>query len=206
MALVGGDIAAFDISSNSRLLATGAAYDDCISFWDLHRHPPFPLTTLHNNHNDCGVTALRFSPDGTALLAGCNHGTVTLWDVATGVRVAGVQHNTRVTDVAFSRDGALFASASCDTVVHLLKRDIVEPTGIVQGLEPNSSRICKERGGGTFDRAAAASCRSLRKTTPSRRLKNQNQSLSAKKYQVNTCHSPIHSLSSVFAESIEQQC
>jgi WD40 repeat protein len=66
------------------------------------------------------VHGVAFSPDGKTLAAGCEDGTVELWEVLTGTRRATLKgHNKQVTSVAFNSDGKLLASGSEDGTVRL---------------------------------------------------------------------------------------
>ena len=59
-----------------------------------------------------GPFCLAYSPDGRWLAAGCAHGTVEIFDVATGQPTRTVQvHEMAVWSVAFSPDGRWFAAA-----------------------------------------------------------------------------------------------
>ena len=61
-----------------------------------------------------------FSPDSRWLVSGNWNGLVTVWDVATGKRVADLRaHTTTITGIAFSPDGKTLATASEDGTVCL---------------------------------------------------------------------------------------
>jgi WD40 repeat protein len=61
------------------------------------------------------VRALAVGPDGVTV-AGGGDGRVTLWDVRTRARVAGLGHDGRVRAIAFSPDGRTLATATGSTV------------------------------------------------------------------------------------------
>ena len=59
-----------------------------------------------------GVSAVAFSPDGKLLAASDREGSISLWEVSTGQRIATLNEagGKIVNDVAFSPDGKLLAS------------------------------------------------------------------------------------------------
>jgi len=66
------------------------------------------------------VDSLAFSPDGRWLASGSWDGTVSLWEIPSGRRVATLEgHTSYVLSVAFSPDGRLLASGSGDGTVIL---------------------------------------------------------------------------------------
>lgn len=85
---------------------------------------PIWSTPIGSNHA-APISCVAFSPDGTRL-ASCtadgwgNPGTIILWDVATGRRLATLSgHSFYVLCVAFSPDGTLLASGSGDNTMKL---------------------------------------------------------------------------------------
>ena len=91
------------------------------------------------------VESVAFSPDGSKLLWGQGNGGVALWDLA-GERLLFCQelHNSRVTDVAFSPDGVLMASAAGDAI-HL--RRVARPEEALRDLWPRAVPRPPEAGG-----------------------------------------------------------
>src|SRR5207248_10783303 len=69
-------------------------------------------------HTDI-VTSLAFSPDERTLASGNFDGSVTLWNVASGVLLWSGWHTDNIFSVAFSPDGSLLASGSNDAAVRL---------------------------------------------------------------------------------------
>ncbi len=69
-------------------------------------------------HTDI-VTSLAFSPDERTLASGSFDGSVTLWNVASGVLLWSGWHTDNIFSVAFSPDGSLLASGSNDAAVRL---------------------------------------------------------------------------------------
>jgi serine/threonine protein kinase len=71
-----------------------------------------------------GVHAVAFHPNGRRLAAGCQDGSVWLWDAGSRTPTkAAEQHTGSVRGVAFSPDGRFLASAGDDGVVRLWDPD-----------------------------------------------------------------------------------
>lgn len=68
-----------------------------------------------------GRNHIQSAAAGTLLAAAEPHGTVRLWDVASGQVVGTLEYgnNSDVHDVAFSPDGTLLASAGYDDLIYL---------------------------------------------------------------------------------------
>ena len=67
-----------------------------------------------------GVKSVALAPDGKALAAGGNDGTIRLWNLATHQPVLTLKkHTGPVTSVAFSRSGRFLASCGADADVRL---------------------------------------------------------------------------------------
>jgi len=67
-----------------------------------------------------GVRTIAWSPEGTVLAGGSSHGTICLFDVESGARIAELQSHTRqIRSLSFSFDGTVLASKSDDGTVRL---------------------------------------------------------------------------------------
>jgi WD40 repeat protein len=62
-------------------------------------------------HHSQYVYAVEFSPDGLTLLSGAKDRTFQIWDPIKGLRLGGARANGEVNRIAFSPDGARFATA-----------------------------------------------------------------------------------------------
>jgi WD40 repeat protein len=70
-------------------------------------------------HHGSKIWALALAPDGKHLVSGAEDGTFREWDVASGASRELRRHEQRAQDVAYSADGARFATASVDDVVRV---------------------------------------------------------------------------------------
>lgn len=89
-----------------------AVQDGSVEIW--HAETGAPVRTLRRADDRLGAFAA--SRDGGRLALGLWSGRVEVWDVQHGTRVAeATAHTGRVSDLVFSADGALVASAGGDT-------------------------------------------------------------------------------------------
>ena len=117
-----GSISALALSPDVTLLAAGAHSQ--LHLWDVSTgHKLFSVSTVHKRdwqkHHDY-PEALVFSPDGTILISGHRSGTIQLWDVETGDRIAALDgHTQQVETLKFSPDGKTFVSTAMDGTIFL---------------------------------------------------------------------------------------
>jgi WD40 repeat protein len=97
----GGETGPSTFSPDGSLLAFGADGNVKVADAGTGRL----LRVLPGHHGR--VTAVACSCDGTLLAAGTSQGTVTVWDPASGARVATLTGSSAVTALAFSRDRSL---------------------------------------------------------------------------------------------------
>lgn len=113
--VIGGDsvaAAAFSVSTNRLAIARGSAG---AGVFDLDAQALTPF----GDDNDL-IESVAFSPDGRLLALGARSRFASVYDVASGVRIARFDHKEeekgelRVQSLAFSADGGLLASAAVD--------------------------------------------------------------------------------------------
>src|SRR5262249_2524437 len=117
-------------------VAQGDGATNAVKAWDLTgwlTDGDVPLArTFPGQHS--WLTCLAVSPDGRLLAAGCDHGTVRVWDVAGGQEVHSLKgHKGRVERVAFSPDGRLLATSGADGTVQLRDVRTGRPVHAVRG-------------------------------------------------------------------------
>ena len=117
-----GHISALAFSPDRALLAAGT--HGYIHLWDVHTgHKRSSIHTVHKRgrttfHDRPG--SLVFSPDGAILVSGQNSGTIQLWDVKTGNRIAALDgHTQQIETLKFSPDGEMLVSTAQDGTIFL---------------------------------------------------------------------------------------
>ena len=117
-----GHISAVAFSPDRALLAAGTHTQ--LHLWDVRTgHKIFSVSTVHQRgrrilHDQ--PEPLVFSPDSTILVNGHNSGTIQLWDVKTGDRIAALDgHTQQVETLKFSPDGETLVSTAQDGTIFL---------------------------------------------------------------------------------------
>jgi WD40 repeat protein len=130
-------IYAIAYSPDSQSLASGNS-DGRIRFWDTRTGEL--KSTLIAHARD--VTAVTFSPDGQRLAGAVSledSSTIQFWNVATGERLKSFVgptsggHTDRITALAFSKDGGMFASSSDDETIRFWHPTTETPLRTITG-------------------------------------------------------------------------
>ena len=115
---------ALAFSPDGALLAAGT--HGHIHLWEMDTtHELLPISIGHRRDRSSTDSAellelLVFSPDGEVLVSGFYNGTIQLWDVKTGEKIAALDgHTKRVNTLAFSPDGTMLVSAATDGTILL---------------------------------------------------------------------------------------
>ena len=115
-------ISALAFSPDGTLLAAGVHSQ--IRLWEVDTGNT--LLSVSTEHKRGNMTfqnypePLVFSPDGTILVNGLNHGAIQLWDVSTGDQIAVLDgHTQKVETLAFSPDGQTLVSTAGDGTILL---------------------------------------------------------------------------------------
>ena len=112
---------ALAFSPDGTLLAAGT--HGYIHLWEVDTaNELLPIRTGHRRDRSSTdfVELLVFSPDGKVLVSGFNTGTIQLWDVKTGEKIAALDGHTKgVNTLAFSSDGTMLVSAATDGTILL---------------------------------------------------------------------------------------
>ena len=112
---------ALAFSPDGALLAAGRRGH--IHLWEVDTaNKLFSISTGHRRDRPSTNSAelLVFSPDGEVLVSGFDTGTIQLWDVRTGDKIAALDGHTKgVNTLAFSPDGTMLVSAATDGTILL---------------------------------------------------------------------------------------
>jgi WD40 repeat protein len=110
-----GGIWGMAISPNGKLLAT-AGQDAHVRIFDLKSY-----TLLHELKHPGETNGVVFTTENDHLLTGCTDGLIRVFEVGSGKETGSLKGHDRgsITDMQFSEDGKLLASAGGDTTVRL---------------------------------------------------------------------------------------
>lgn len=110
-----GGIWGMALSPNGKLLAT-AGQDGHVRVFDLKSY-----TLLHELKHPGETNGVVFTADNDRLLTGCTDALIRVFDVGTGKQTGSLKGHERgsITDLQFSKDGKLLASAGNDTTVRV---------------------------------------------------------------------------------------
>ncbi|MXV75685.1 sigma-70 family RNA polymerase sigma factor [Candidatus Poribacteria bacterium] len=116
---------ALAFSPDGALLAAGTLSH--IHLWKVDTaNELFPISIGHRRDSAELLELLVFSPDGKVLVSGFDTGTIQLWDVKTGEKIAALDGHTKgVNTLAFSPDGTMLVSAATDGTILLWDWDEV---------------------------------------------------------------------------------
>ncbi len=105
-------------SPDSTLIAVGGNY--LLSVYDIETAALRPLTGDDEQRDVGWVTALAFSPDGSALATAHTNNAIRLWDTKTGtLQITQPAHAMAPTALAYAADGKTLVSGGADGVVIL---------------------------------------------------------------------------------------
>ena len=110
---------ALAFSPDGALLAAGTLSH--IHLWKVDTaNELFPISIGNRRDSAELLKLLVFSPDGKVLVSGFDTGTIQLWDVKTGEKIAALDGHTKgVNTLAFSPDGTMLVSAATDGTILL---------------------------------------------------------------------------------------
>ena len=116
------DVSAAALSPDGKTLATGSSQGQ-IMLSDItagNTRPSLKVSPHNYDPRHADIVYMAFSPDGKLLAAASGDpALVTLWDTATGKRIAQFKHTNYAAGIAFSPDGKWLAIANWQGMVYL---------------------------------------------------------------------------------------
>lgn len=108
-----------DVDASEALVCTGSA-DRTARVLDSRRG----LVATHNFKHDGVVTCVKFQPFALRVATACETFTVCVWDLRQKAKCASIeQHEARIADLVWSRDGSVLFTASHDETVGFWRHD-----------------------------------------------------------------------------------
>jgi len=137
-----GNAGALEFSGDGQWLAAASGND--VVIWDMTTLPPTgwsgPLTPTLRLNQAAAVTGLALSADGLFLAAANADGTIAIWTVPAGQRLAVFPRFVAVPErLAFSPDGQLLAAAYTDQIIRLWT--LAAPQAPLAALAGHTNRI-----------------------------------------------------------------
>jgi WD40 repeat protein len=109
---------ALAFSPDSRLLASSSLGDYRVRFWDVETGKS--RESLIATPGTATITCLAYTPDGYTLISGNEHGSVSLWNLATHRQKTPLNaHQGWVKSLALSADGKTLATGGNDGFVRI---------------------------------------------------------------------------------------
>ena len=116
---IGAAHSALDVAVSPDGATLASHHNATVKLWDVSTGAN-TLTFEVQHWGNSGFKSVAFSPPDGAILAGVSgESTVKLWNLATRVNFADLDHDASVSSVAFSLDGTRLATASTEGTVHL---------------------------------------------------------------------------------------
>jgi WD40 repeat protein len=121
------DQTSLDVSTSGETIVVGGEHDS-VDLFDLSTGKHVRSLSIHPEASHV-VHCVRFSPDGTQVLAGGDRKVISIWDVETGdLRTTMTGHTETITSVRMSANGDRVLSASLDGTVRLWDPITAQPT------------------------------------------------------------------------------
>jgi cytochrome c len=145
----GGPVRSLAVSPDGRAAATGS-FDYSMMLWDLRTSRDLGRMT----GQDAAVGAVAFL-DANRILSGSDDGTLALWDrAAASLIIRKPAHQAKISAVALSRDGQLFATAGWDRRLRLWRTADLSPIATIETTENVNALVFTRDGllaGGGYD-------------------------------------------------------